>query len=50
MMRISSPAQSVPFATVNSPKPKFVNQSLSVPIQPDMVPPSNAFKLSMEEM
>ena len=33
---ISSPAFSVPFAAVKAPKPSFVNQSFSVPIQPAM--------------
>lgn len=41
---ISSPAFSVPSLTVNSLKPKFVNQSFSVPIQPDMAPPAPALR------
>ena len=40
MMRITSPLLSEPFSTVNSLKPKLVNQSFSVPIQPDSPPPS----------
>ena len=50
MRRISSPVSSAPDAAVTSEKPLSVNQSLSVPIQPDMLPPSLWERPSMEEM
>ena len=44
IIRISSPASSLPLAAVKSLNPESVNQSLSVPIQPDCVPPANSFR------
>ena len=40
MTRMTSPSASLPLATVKAAKPSLVNQSFSVPIQPDWSPPS----------
>ena len=45
LMLMISPSASLPFFTEKLAKPSLVNQSLSVPIQPDCWPPVNSARL-----